>query len=98
MSVTGCTNITRYERLYYNRKGQGWGLMSSTWDMGQNCVNVTWVTAMTQRLSGFILFRIISSVPKSYQPSQAYIIQLIPMSNPHLHYIRVLWGCLYEQL
>ena len=30
------------------------------------------------------------SKPKSYQP--------IPMSNPHLHYIRLHWGCSSKQL
>jgi len=40
----------------------------------------------------------LSSDPKHYQLSSAYIIQLIPTSNPHPHYIRLLWGCSSEQL
>ena len=49
-------------------------------------------------MSGFILFRVASSKLKSYQLSQAYIIQPIPMSDPHPHYVRLLWGCSSEQL
>ena len=49
-------------------------------------------------LSGFILFRVVSSKLKSYQLRQADIIQPILMSDPHPHYIRLLKGCLSEQL
>ena len=59
MGNTGLTHnqswdITRCVRLYYNRKGQGGGLMSPAWEMGWNHVNMTWVTAMTQSYPEFV--------------------------------------------
>ena len=49
-------------------------------------------------LSGFVLFKVISSKLCPYQPSQAYIIWPIPTSDPHPHNIKLPWGCSSKQL